>query len=111
MLDLDTHRLERLEASAGSAARLLKAMANEKRLMILCQLDGRELQVGEMLARVSLSQSALSQHLGLLREEGLVSTRREGVAVFYRLANPAVAEVIATLAEIYCPPETEERNS
>lgn len=108
MPDLDPRRLERLEASAGSAARLLKAMANEKRLMVLCQLDGRELQVGELLPRTGLSQSALSQHLGLLRKDGLVSTRRESVAVFYRLADPAVARVIATLAEIYCPPEPEE---
>ncbi len=108
MLDLDRHRLRQLEASAGSAARLLKALANEKRLMILCQLDGRELQVGEMLPRVGLSQSALSQHLGRLREEGLVGTRREGVAVFYRLADPAVTRVIATLADIYCPSRTKE---
>lgn len=108
MLDLDLNRLERLEASAGAAARLLKAMSNEKRLMILCQLDGRELQVGELLSQAGLSQSALSQHLALLRDDGLVATRREGVAVFYRLADPAVAQVIATLAEIYCPPESKE---
>lgn len=104
MIDLNHIDLARFEASATEAAALLKALANEKRLMILCQLDGRELQVGALRPLVGLSQSALSQHLALLREEGLVATRREGQAVFYRIADPAVVRVIATLADIYCPP-------
>lgn len=95
--------LVRFEASATDAARLLKAMAHDGRLLVLCQLADGELQAGQIATR--LSQSALSQHLAVLRAEGLVTTRREGQAIFYRLANPAVTAVIATLAGIFCPPE------
>ncbi len=95
--------LARFEASATDAARLLKAMAHDGRLLVLCQLADGELQAGQIATR--LSQSALSQHLAVLRSEGLVTTRREGQAIFYRLANPAVTAVIATLAGIFCPPE------
>ena len=104
MNDID---LARFEASATQAAALLKALSNEKRLMILCRLGDRELQAGALCPLVGLSQSALSQHLALLREEGLVAARREGQAVFYRIADPAALRVIATLAEIFCPPSSE----
>ena len=107
MIDLTTTTLEQFQASAGQAARLLKALSNERRLMILCQLGERELQVGALQPLVGLSQSALSQHLAVLREERLVATRREGQAVFYRIADPAALRVIATLAEIFCPPSSE----
>lgn len=103
MIDLATFDLARFEASAGAAARLLKALANERRLMILCQLSGGERSVGELQPLVGLSQSALSQHLAVLREDGIVATRREGQLIFYRIADPAAAEVIATLAQIFCP--------
>lgn len=73
--------------------------------MILCQLADGELSVGQIEPRVGLSQSALSQHLALLREEGVVATRREGQAIHYRLADPAAARLIETLAELFCPPE------
>lgn len=75
--------------------------------MILCRLGEGEVQVAELQASVDLSQSALSQHLAVLRDEGLVSARREGQAVFYRIADPAAVRVIATLAEIFCPPDPE----
>ena len=104
MNDID---LARFEASATQAAALLKALSNEKRLMILCRLGDRELQAGALCPLVGLSQSALSQHLALLREEGLVATRREGQAVFYRIADPAVGRVIATLAGIFNPQSPE----
>ncbi|WP_017669372.1 metalloregulator ArsR/SmtB family transcription factor [Sandarakinorhabdus sp. AAP62] len=94
--------LAKFEQSAGAAARLLKAMAHDSRLLVLCQLVDGEMQAGQFATR--LSQSALSQHLAMLRTEGLVATRREGQAIFYRLANPAVKAVITTLAGIYCPP-------
>lgn len=93
------------EASAGEAARLLRALGNEKRLMILCQLSDGERSVGELLPTVGLSQSALSQHLAVLREEGLVATRREARTIWYRIADPAALKVVATLAEIFCPME------
>lgn len=104
MHDIHTLSPDQFQASAGEAARLLKALSNERRLMILCQLADGERAVGELLPLVGLSQSALSQHLALLREEGLVAGRREGVSILYRIADPAVLKVIAVLAEIYCPP-------
>lgn len=107
MIDLARIDLKQFEASAGQAAALLKALSNERRLMILCQLAGRELQVGALLPLVGLSQSALSQHLALLRDEGLVAARRDGHAVFYRITDPAVVRLIAALAEIFCPPSSE----
>ena len=100
MMDLETLGLARLEASAGEAASLLRALSNEKRLMILCQLGDREMSVGQILPLVGLSQSALSQHLAKLRDEALVTTRRDGTTIFYRIAEPAVLKVIAVLAEI-----------
>ena len=105
MFDLTRFDLRLFEESAGRAATLLRLLANEKRLMILCQLADGEMAVGEIQSHVSLSQSALSQHLALLRTEGIVATRREGQAVFYRLDDPAAMRVIETLAELFCPPE------
>ncbi len=104
MNDVNTLSLDQFQANAGEAARLLRALSNERRLMILCQLGDGERAVGELLPLVGLSQSALSQHLAVLREEGLVTTRREGVSILYRIADPAALKVIAVLAEIYCPP-------
>lgn len=102
--------LDRLEASAGAAAKLLRALANERRLMILCRLGDGELSVGALQPLVGLSQSALSQHLAVLREEGLVATRREAQTVWYRIADPAAMKVVATLAGIFCPPDQETRS-
>ncbi|WP_293696919.1 MULTISPECIES: ArsR/SmtB family transcription factor [unclassified Sphingopyxis] len=105
MFDLTRFDLRLFEESAGRAATLLRLLANEKRLMILCQLADGEMAVGDIQSHVSLSQSALSQHLALLRTEGIVATRREGQAVFYRLDDPAAMRVIETLAELFCPPD------
>ncbi len=105
MFDLTQLNLAQFEESAGRAAALLKLLGNEKRLMVLCQLSEGELSVSELQMRVGLSQSALSQHLALLRESGAVSTRREAQVIFYRIADPAVMRVIETLAELFCPPE------
>jgi ArsR family transcriptional regulator len=103
MFDLANFDLGQFEASAAAAAKLLKALSNERRLMILCQLGDRELAVGQIRPRVGLSQSALSQHLAVLREQGVVATRREGQTIFYRIADPAAVKVVTTLAEIFCP--------
>lgn len=94
---------------AGEAATLLKALAHEARLMVLCQLVEGEHAAGELQALSGLSQSALSQHLARLREEGIVATRRDAQSIFYRLADPNVARVIATLADIYCPPKRKRK--
>lgn len=91
-------------AKAGQAAALLKALAHEARLMILCQLVEGEHSVGALQEGSGFSQSALSQHLARLREENLVATRREGQTIYYRLADPKAARMLRTLAAIYCPP-------
>ncbi len=88
---------------AGEAAKLLRTMSNEHRLMILCRLGDGELSAGDLLAGTTLSQSALSQHLAVLREDGLVATRRAGQSIFYRIADPSALRVIETLAAIFCP--------
>ncbi len=105
MFDLARFNFSLFEESAARAATLLRLLGNERRLMILCQLADGEMSVGEIQPRVGLSQSALSQHLALLRAEGIVATRRDGQTIFYRLADPAAIRVIETLADIFCPPE------
>jgi DNA-binding transcriptional ArsR family regulator len=96
--------LEDLERSAGDAAQLLKMLANEHRLLILCRLAAeRELSVGELMKSVKLAQSALSQHLAKMREEGLVATRRDAQTIFYRIADRNVARILMLLKSIYCP--------
>jgi len=93
-----------LELKAAEAAGLLKLLANENRLLILCRLVlAREMSVSGLAEAVSLSQSALSQHLAKMREEGLLATRREAQTVFYRIANPNAARLLALLKNIYCP--------
>lgn len=94
--------LEAMHAHAADAAALLRSLGNEHRLLVLCHLVEGELGVGELLARVPLSQSALSQHLAVLREAGLVTARREGVQVFYALAPGPVQPLMATLHDLYC---------
>lgn len=93
---------EAMRAHAGEAARLLKALGNEKRLQLLCLLVEGERSVGDLNARLDLSQSALSQHLALLREDGLVSTRREAQTILYSLAPGPAQRVLDTLHGIYC---------
>lgn len=105
MFDLSRFDLALFEESAGRAANLLRLLGNEKRLMVLCQLADGELSVGALQAMIGLSQSALSQHLALMREQGLVATRRESQTIHYRIADPAALRVIQTLAELFCPPE------
>ncbi len=90
---------------ADRAADLLKALSNAQRLRVLCLLADAEFSVGELNERLELSQSALSQHLAVLREHGLVSTRRESQTIYYALAEGPVRKVIATLHDIYCPLE------
>lgn len=93
-----------MRSSAGEAARLLKALANEHRLLVLCHLLEGERSVGQLNAELDLSQSALSQHLAVLREDGLVATRRESQTIYYRVASEAVTAVLAALHGIYCSP-------
>lgn len=96
--------LSELEAKAGEAARLLSLLANERRLLVLCHLMARgEMSVGALAEAVALSQSALSQHLAKLREDGLVDFRREGQVLRYRIVDPRAGELLMTLKRIFCP--------
>jgi len=99
---LESVDLEEMQAHARDAARLLKLLSNEHRLLVLCQLAQSELSVGELNERVPLSQSALSQHLARLRQEGLVRTRRDRQTIYYRLAEGPALPLIETLHGIYC---------
>ena len=82
---------------------MLKALSNEKRLMILCKLlEHGEMSVNSLIVDVGLSQSAMSQHLARMRDEKIVDTRRDAQQIFYRLANPRVREILATLKNVFC---------
>lgn len=94
--------MEQLRESACQAANMLKALGNEYRLLILCNLLHGELQVNELQERIGLSQSALSQHLARLRHEGLVQTRRQSQAIFYSLSGDEAKRILETLYELYC---------
>lgn len=96
---------QRMAAQVEVAAELLKALSNAQRLRVLCLLADGELTVGELNARVELSQSALSQHLAVLREHQMVNTRRESQTIYYSIAEGPVQKVINTLHAIYCPLE------
>jgi DNA-binding transcriptional ArsR family regulator len=96
---------EEMKAHAADAARLMKALGNEQRLLILCNLLEGPMSVGEINARVALSQSALSQHLALLRAGGLVETRRDARSIHYSLPAGPVTRVMAALQDIYCSPK------
>ena len=92
--------LHHLQADARAAAALLRVLANEHRLGVLCALRGGELSVGELLEILGPSQSALSQHLARLRHDGLVATRRTGQTIYYRIADADVMGLIQSLAEV-----------
>jgi len=94
---------EDLKEHATQAARMLKTLSSESRLMILCALEEREYSVTELHQQIGLSQSALSQHLATLRREGMVKTRRESQVIFYSLAQTNTTRIIAVLSDLFCP--------
>ena len=102
--DVDTTFGE-LEAHAGEVAAILDAMANPKRLVVMCTLMSGERSVGELAELVNLSPAALSQHLGKMRALRLVATRRDGQTIYYSLASPEVRAVLDTLYKVYCARE------
>ena len=94
-----------IEKAAAEVAGTLRALANERRLMILCKLvEWGEGTVNSLAETVGLSQSALSQHLAKMREEGLVTYRRENQTLWYRIADPRIEDLLATLHKLYCQP-------
>lgn len=95
----------RLHQAAADAVGTLKLLANADRLLLLCQLSQGERCVGELEAQLGIRQPTLSQQLGVLRTEGVVATRRQGKNIHYRVADPAVLEILALLYRLYCPKE------
>lgn len=91
-----------MQKHAREAARLMKAVGNENRLIVLCALADGELSVSEILERVNLSQSALSQHLAVLRREELVTTRRESQSIYYSLSSSTAGRLVRFLYNAYC---------
>lgn len=97
---------EIMERAADQASELLKALANRHRLLIICQLIDGERSVGELAEFLSLRDSTVSQHLALLRKDGLVSARREAQTIFYSIASEPAREVLKTLYQAFCAPRS-----
>lgn len=104
MMNLDT-----LRSTADSACRLMKVLSNPCRLLLLCQLVQGEKRVGELEELVGVAQPTLSQQLGVLRDEGLVSTRREGKNIYYQINSPQALAVMNVLYEQYCGTTKEKK--
>lgn len=96
-LDMDL-----LRARAGEAAALLRALGNPDRLLLLCELSQAELCVSDLAERTGIGQPSLSQQLTVLREQGLVATRRDGKRIHYSIADPRAMAVLKTLYRLYC---------
>lgn len=89
-------------AAADAASAMLKALANRHRLIIICQLIERERSVGELAALLEIRDSTVSQHLALLRKDGLVTARRDGQTIWYSIGSSQAAELVETLYRVYC---------
>ncbi len=97
--------LKRVKRAAATACSLLKALAHEDRLVLLCQLAEGERSVGELEELLDIRQPSLSQQLGVLRNEGLVTTRRDGTRIYYALASREAVAVMQTLYQQFCAPK------
>jgi DNA-binding transcriptional ArsR family regulator len=98
--------LDKMKVSAGNACRLMKVLSNPDRLMLLCQLTQGEKKVGELEEVLGIVQPTLSQQLTVLREEELVSTRREGKNIYYQITSPQALAVMVVLFDQFCGPNT-----
>lgn len=106
MSDIIQVDIEQMRQSAGDAALMLRSLAHQDRLLLLCQLSQGELCVSDLEAQLGIRQPNLSQQLGVLRREGLVITRREGKHIFYRIGDERVLSLLQTLYGLFCqPPE------
>ena len=105
MVQMTEMSMDEMQENAAQASSLLRSMANETRFLILCQLTEGDKSVSELHQRIPLSQSALSQHLAVLRRERLVSTSRVAQSVYYSLASAEVQAVLSTLYQLYCAPD------
>lgn len=97
-------QIEPMQAAADRASELLKAMANRHRLLILCQLVRREQSVGELGSFLGIRDSSVSQHLSILRKDGLVAARRDGQTIWYSIASAEARALLSTLYEVFCAP-------
>jgi DNA-binding transcriptional ArsR family regulator len=93
-----------MEAAADQASELLKALSNRHRLLIICQLIDGERSVGELAAFLNLRDSTVSQHLALLRKDGLVAARRDAQTIYYSIASDPAREILKTLYQVFCAP-------
>lgn len=100
--DLTLPDLQRMQLAAAEASRFLRSLANEDRLLLLCQISQGEASVMTLEQLTGIRQPSLSQQLGVLRKEGLVASRREGKFVFYRIADPKVLAMLQSLYQIFC---------
>lgn len=103
--------MEQMREAAGRATAMLRVLANEDRLLLLCQLTQGEASVSALEQTLQIRQPTLSQQLGILRSEGIVSTRREGKKIFYRLSDERAVSVLGTLYCLYCPAEPVQESS
>ena len=101
--------LEKMKASAALASRLMKVMSNPDRLMLLCQLSLGEKRVGELEEILGILQPTLSQQLTVLREEELVTTRRDGKNIYYQIASPQAMAVMTVMYQQFCEPDTGDK--
>jgi DNA-binding transcriptional ArsR family regulator len=109
MPDTAELNIEQMRAAAERATALLRVLAHEDRLLLLCQLSQRELCVGELEEQLDIHQPMLSQQLGVLRRQELVTTRRDGKRIYYRIADPRALTLLQTLYSLYCD-ERDTRN-
>jgi len=93
-----------MRAAAGEASGLLKALANRHRLLIVCQLIEKERSVGELANYLGLRDSTVSQHLALLRHDGIVTGRRDGQTIWYSIGSDPARDVVQTLYRAFCAP-------
>ncbi len=107
-MDTSTLDLETMKASAGRACRLMKVLSNPDRLMLLCQLSLGEKRVGQLEEILGIVQPTLSQQLTVLRDEELVSTRRDGKNIYYQIASPQALAVMNVLFDQFCGPQAGE---
>jgi ArsR family transcriptional regulator len=99
-MDIDSMR-----QAAAQAGALLRTLGNEDRLLLLCQLSQGEMSVGELAQALEIRQPTLSQQLGVLRQEGLVATRRDGKQIYYVVSDEKALAILNTLYQLYCPQE------
>src|SRR5689334_7572662 len=97
-------KIKSMMAAADEASDLLKALANRHRLIIICQLIEKERSVGELAELLQIRDSTVSQHLALLRKDGLVTARRDGQTIWYSIGSPQARELVQTLYRVYCSP-------